>query len=335
MGRFNRLVTGLALAGLALCPLWHGSARAQGNPSPLTVGSGEAAVHILPTTAGAKGLAPFIADAGPLLYNGGPIMPRANTYAIFWLPPTLQDGVTPSFMSAGYRPIIRRFLADYPGHGIDNNNTQYSQGGGTGWIHNAGAFAGAFIDTSPYPASGCSDSFNSTTAANCLTDLQIRHEIKKVIALKAWPVGLTSMFMVFTSQGEGSCFDSSNTVCSYVIYCAYHGHIGTGSTAIIYGNMPYADTSVCQLPSEPSPNGDADGDDAATITSHELTEAITDPLLNAWYSAQGNEIGDLCAYDYGTLGWDSGNANEMWNGHFYLLQQEFDNFASGCTQVGP
>ncbi len=28
-------------------------------------------------------------------------------------------------------------------------------------------------------------------------------------------------------------------------------------------------------------------------------------------------------------------ANEMWNGDFYLLQQEFDNHVGGCVQVGP
>jgi hypothetical protein len=69
--------------------------------------------------------------------------------------------------------------------------------------------------------------------------------------------------------------------------------------------------------------------------THELTEALTDPELNAWFSAQGNEIGDLCAYNYGTNTWDSGNANQMWYGHFYEIQQEYDNHVTGCVQVGP
>lgn len=29
------------------------------------------------------------------------------------------------------------------------------------------------------------------------------------------------------------------------------------------------------------------------------------------------------------------SSSQMWNGNFYLLQQEFDNFANGCVQVGP
>ena len=49
---------------------------------------------------------------------------NATTYAIFWLPAKLQNG-TPTSISLLYRLLIRKFLTDYPGHGIDNNNTQY------------------------------------------------------------------------------------------------------------------------------------------------------------------------------------------------------------------
>jgi len=55
-------------------------------------------------------------------------------------------------------------------------------------------------------------------------------------------------------------------------------------------------------------------DIAATALSHELTEAITDPLLNAWYGTDlGHEIGDLCAYYYGYESWGGGLANEFWD----------------------
>ena len=104
---------------------------------------------------------------------------------------------------------------------------------------------------------------------------------------------------------------------------------------MIYANMPYGNPSTCQVPGTPSPNGDVAADTVATAASHELTEAITDPELNAWYTAQGNEIGDLCAYNYGVNSWDSALANQMWNGRFYELQMEFDNHAGSCVQVGP
>ena len=104
---------------------------------------------------------------------------------------------------------------------------------------------------------------------------------------------------------------------------------------VVYSNEPFGNTSVCQLPGTPSPNNNPTADAAATSASHELTEAITDPQLNAWFDASGNEIGDLCAYIYGSNTWDAGLANEMWNGRFYELQTEYDNHLAGCVQVGP
>ena len=335
MRKLANIATIVAIAGLATSSVTWTKARAQESTSPLRVGSGDAQIHVLPTPSGAKALAPSpFSDAGPLVYHGGPIMPQITTYAIFWMPPTLQTGAATG-MSSAYRPLLKQFLIDYPGHGIDNNNTQYNQtGANPKYIHNAGHFGGAALDTSPYPASQCND---PATPGACLTDAQIRSEIRKVIALKGWPVGINKMFLLFTSSGEGSCFSSSSSVCAYTYFCAYHGRMGTNpATTIIFGNEPYGEPSVCQVPGAPSPNGDPAADDAATIASHEITEAMTDPLLNAWYSAQGNEIGDLCAYNYGTpIGWDGGNANQMWNGHYYLLQQEFDNYAGKCVQVGP
>jgi Phosphate-induced protein 1 conserved region len=98
--------------------------------------------------------------------------------------------------------------------------------------------------------------------------------------------------------------------------------------------MPYADTKYC-WGNYSSPNGAADADAAASVASHELTEAITDPLLDAWYSSTGAEIGDLCAWKFGSNAWDSNNANQMWNGHYYELQLEYSNHVNDCVLVGP
>jgi hypothetical protein len=237
-------------------------------------------------------------------------------------------------MSAHYQSVQKNMLADYEGHGLDNNNTQYYQVVGTAkqYIQNKGSLGGFYVDTSAYPASGCVD---TATPGACITDAQIESEIAKVMGIKGWTGGLNKMFLLFTSKGEGSCFDSTNTSCSYTQYCAYHTYFGSTSTPVVYGNEPFGDTLNCQNPGQPSPNSDPEADTAATAASHELTEAITDPELNAWYDASGSEIGDLCAYNYGTNTWLSSKANEMWNGHFYELQMEYDNHKAGCVQVGP
>jgi hypothetical protein len=164
----------------------------------------------------------------------------------------------------------------------------------------------------------------------------MRAEITNVIAAHSWPNGgLTNIYFLFTSSGENSCFDTTANFCSYTYYCAYHSNT-TATTPIIYAIEPYANLIDCQLAGQPSPNGDAYADTETTSTSHELSESITDPEPNSgWVNSAGSEIGDLCAYNYGTNTWDAGNANQKWNGRLYEIQQEWDNHKAACEQIGP
>jgi len=208
----------------------------------------------------------------------------------------------------------------------------------TSRLHDGGLSA-SYVDTNPYPASGCSD---SVTPGNCITDAQLQTEIQAVMTLKGWTGGFNKIFIVFTSTGEGSCFDSTSSSCAYTQYCAYHGNFGSTTIPVIYANMPYANPSYCYSSSsgQHDPSGDIPSDANVNVTSHEITEANTDPLVAAgpfgWYdTANGEEIGDLCAWQFGTADWDGGLANQMWNGHFYDLQLEYDNHTSTCVKLGP
>jgi hypothetical protein len=275
---------------------------------------------------------------GVLSYHGGPIMSGNSFYAIFWVPPTLQNGQTTS-LTAKYEAVAKQMLADYPYHGISNNTTQYysSISGVTKYFVGTGGLAVAVVDTNPYPASGCHD---SVTPGNCITDAQLQAEITKQMTLHGWTAGLNKMFIVFTSIGEGSCFDSTSSSCAYTAYCAYHGYFGSTTSPTIYANMPYANPTYCydSAAGQHDPSGDIPSDANVNVTSHEITEANSDPELNAWWdSGNGQEIGDLCAWNFGgtTGDWDGGLANQMWNGHFYDLQLEYDNHTSKCVKIGP
>jgi hypothetical protein len=344
-----------SVLGAAISLLLQGSIRAQEaaqqaavsqDPavSELAVSAEEHIVHVFPTVKKKAELPALGMLTTPLSYHGGPVMTKANTYAIYWIPPSLQTGAATS-LSTHYQQVQNAFLSLYPGHGIDNDNTQYYQTSGslihfTTWIQNSGGFVASYVDTAPYPPSGCTD---TVTPGNCLTDAQIQAEIQKVIALKGWPTGINNMFLLFTSSGEGSC---AGTSCAYEWYCAYHSYFMSGTSPVIYGNEPYGNPNYCQVPGTPSPNGDAAADAAATVASHELTEAITDPELNAWYDGSGSEIGDKCAWIYGTNTWDSGKANQSWweswsslflvpQIGYFELQEEYSNHANACIQVGP
>jgi hypothetical protein len=323
----SKFVAACAVIGVFAC-----AAAAQDSPLSVRDNQGHGA-HMFPTV----NFAPALPPATPLVYHGGPVMQASlTTYAIFWVPAKLQNGGATT-MTAHYQTVETNLLRDYPAHGIDNNNTQYYQTTPTGakqFIQNKGGLGGVFVDTNPYPASGCSD---SATPGNCITDAQLQTELLNVMGLNGWTGGLNKMFLVFTSSGEGSCFDSTSSSCAYAApsgYCAYHGFI-SGSTPIVYSNEPFGDTSVCQTGGTPSPNGDPQADTAATAASHEITEAVTDPELNAWFTTGGSEIGDLCAYLYGVNTFDSAKANQWWNGHFYELQTEYSNHTLSCLRVGP
>jgi Phosphate-induced protein 1 conserved region len=304
--------------------------------------------HIMPTVENAAALRAANAQrpagfasagfSGALSYHGGPVIVKATTYAIFWIPAS-------GALTLHYQTVQTNLLKDYPGHSIANNNTQYYQGSTTKtFIQNAGTFGGSYVDTSSYPVSDCTD---SATPGNCISDALIQQEIVKVMGIKGWTGGNNKVFFLFTSSGEGSCYNASN--CSYTQYCAYHTFFSSGGVNVIYGNEPFGNPSVC-AGGTPSPNNDAAADSAASALTHELTEAITDPLLNAWYGGSGvaSEIGDLCNGYMGYMGWDGGLANEYWNGHYYAVQTEYSNYLSGfymivngingptgCFNVGP
>jgi hypothetical protein len=85
-----------------------------------------------------------------------------------------------------------------------------------------------------------------------------------------------------------------------------------------------------------SPNGNPDADTVISPTSHEITEAITDPdVQTGWYDQVGFENGDECAYIFGaTKGPAGGYYNQSIDGGHYLTQLGFSNkvfISSGGT----
>jgi hypothetical protein len=263
--------------------------------------------------------------------------PWISAYLIFWVPPTLQTGGTTG-LSANYGTptiLVGAWLAN---HGLLNIATQYFQtiDGVTTYVPNNGGLGGYYVDNTPYPAAGCTDPSPATLPGNCITDAQIQAEITKVMGINGWTGGMNKVFVLLTSSGEGSCIDSTNMMCAYSGYCAYHSFFSLASQNVIYANIPFGDPNFCQATGQTTPN-DAFGDLAANVMSHEIMEAATDPLLNAWFDSSGNEIGDLCAFNFGPNTWGSGSGagNQMWNGFIFELQREYDNHAAACVQVGP
>jgi hypothetical protein len=313
---------------------------------PMTqVGLSGNVAHMMPTAqyvADLRAAAKTIGAAsagGPLVYHAnGPIMgPNGvQAYAIFWDGGgVLQNGVATGF-SANYGKPTLIASAWLQSHGLMSIATQYYQtiGGVTTYFQNMGGLQAFVVDHGAFPASGCTD---TVTPGNCISDAQMQTKIAAVMTAQGWTGGLGKIFILFTSSGEGSCFTSASTSCAYTQYCAYHSFFTAGGQPVIYAIIPYGNPSGCQTGGQTTPN-DLAGDLAANVTTHEIMEAATDPLLNAWFdSTTGDEIGDICNFTFGPNTWGSGNGagNQMWNGVIMEVQEEYSNHTAACLQAGP
>jgi hypothetical protein len=259
------------------------------------------------------------------MYHGGPVMHSNTTRAIYWFP-------AGSSYSANYVGVNNGFLQNVAADSGRTTNvyftaTQYSDSTG-GKISYSSAFAGSVVDTNPFPASGCTDVYT----AICLSDAQLRSEISRVISTQGWPRGTSNLYFIYTPKNVGSCYSTSS--CAFTNFCAYHSSFGSGASATLYANQPYA-AFVRSCDSGQHPNGD-DADATINVVSHEHNEAITDPLGNAWYDMQGYENGDKCAWNFGyALGRTaSGSYNQQIGTGKYWLQQEWSNMRHACVQKG-
>ena len=154
-----------------------------------------------------------------------------------------------------------------------------------------------------------------------------------MIAAKGWSNGPDSLFILMTPNGVGSCYNGTGLQCSTNFYCAYHDSFSLNGQPVVYANEPY-DATVSGCDAGSSPNGN-DADSTINTISHEQNEAITDPWGNAWQNADGDEIADLCAWNFGNaVGGTTGidEYNQVINGHHYWLQQEYSNDGSTCRQ---
>lgn len=261
-----------------------------------------------------------------LSYHNGPVMRTNTVYAVYWIPAGYS-------VSSNYRTLIDGFFQNVAADNGKTSNvyfsdTQYSDTSGK--IAYNSSFGGSVVDTNALPASGCTDSYTTV----CLTDAQLQAELTKVMAASGWTGGAGKLFFIFTARGIGSCAGSS---CAFSQYCAYHSWIGNGTGAILYANMPYADTVAAACDIGQHPNGD-DADATLNVTSHEHNEAITDAQGSAWFDRRGYENGDKCAWNFGTALGSTGGTNTMYNqaigtGRYYL-QQEWSNARSGCVLTG-
>jgi len=125
-------------------------------------------------------------------------------------------------------------------------------------------YKGSYHDTVKYPAAGCTDPNPAVGGITCLTDAQLREQLKSFVAGHGLPKGMNTIYYVLTPPGVTVCVDASATSCSdYKVsnieenkrerdsmsyqnsFCSYHGDINPDSATegdantILYAAIPW------------------------------------------------------------------------------------------------
>lgn len=226
------------------------------------------------------------AAPGPqLTYRGGALLTAVEVFTVFWGPWWQEsDGASLAGELNGFFDyVLGSELLDQLG--------EYSVSGET--IGHGSRIGTTSIAT---PALG-----------PLVSDAQIQQTLEQLIAAGTLP-GPTANSLYFlylplnvavTQGGSRSC----------QAFCGYHNATGTN---VFYAVMPYPGCAGCA-------GGLALLDALTSTSSHELCEAITDPVPGeGWYDDHYGEIGDICAWKTRRLG-------------NYTVQLEWSNQQNACV----
>jgi hypothetical protein len=205
------------------------------------------------------------AVAANFTYRGGALVEAAKVFAIFWGQSWADDADAKDLSAA-----MNRFFPDILVSLLIDQLSEYDV---AGKAIGHGSFIGSTVVTADAPKKSVSDSRIQTALQNWISNGTAPQNDKDTI------------YFVFLERGIVSVMGGSRSCQSY---CGYHSNVDS----IYYAVMPYPGCSGCL--------GGLTVLDALTATSsHELCEAITDPVPGTgWYDDTQGEIGDICAWQF-------------------------------------
>jgi len=227
----------------------------------------------------------LVAAAAPkLTYRNGPLIPAVEVFTIFWGNgwKTAPPSTLVPQINAFFDFVLTSALIDQLAE-YNTGGVKIGHGKRTGTVTNTG------------------------NLGTSVTDTAIQTFLKQQIAAgKAPKTTANTLYFIYVPPGVRVVMGGSS---SCQAFCGYHNAIGTKT---FYAVMPYPGCSGCL--------GGLTALDALTSTSsHELCEAITDPVPGTgWYDDSNGEIGDICAWTTKKLG-------------AYTVQLEWSNKAGRCV----
>ncbi len=242
-----------------------------------------------------------------LQYYGGPVIPNAKVYAIFWTDKVAAE--TKTKIGPFFENILDSNYMDWLSE-YDTNLVAVNGRPGTHQHIGRGTFAGSITIT---PAN----------TAKKLTDEMLQKELDAQMAAGKIPAADdNSLYMIYFPTGYSITIEGSASCSSF---CAYHEGFKSprNGASVFYGVMP-----ACGF-------GCGGGFDGLSATSsHECIEAITDPFPTpgsnpaypqAWNTSGGEEISDLC---------QEGASTVSGHGLVSKVSWQWDNNTKSCNK-GP
>lgn len=234
-------------------------------------------------------LAPAPAIPPRLQYNGGPLLTNVKVFTLFW------GGAWQNDQSLVQRANdLNAFFTFVVTSPLIDQLAEYSV---NGFTIGQGSFLGTATLTDADP--------NLVT-----TDADVQALLNQEIANNpAVPQpDANTLYFVYLPSGVTSEMQQGQS-CSN--YCGYHSDI---NGQVFYAVMPDPDCN-----GQGGCTGGLSSFDALTGTSsHELCEAITDPIVpQGWYDPNNGEIGDICAWQFKQVG-------------PYNVQLEWSNQQNSC-----
>ncbi len=270
--------------------------------------------------AGPVGLA---APAGAhLTYFGGPVISNVHVVQVLY-----GSGSYNAQVAGNSTPTMGNFFSDLTSSGYITLLSQYSTpaSGGTGQTIGNGTFDGLFSIV-PSAANNGSTIDDTQIQAELLAQINGGHLPAPVLDAAG---NVNTIYMIYFPPGK-TITQGGSSSCVGGGFCAYHGTTSNtlNSKNVLYGVLPDMQTgSGCSTGCGTSTTFG----NYTSVTSHELTEAITDADVGiattfaaplAWYDMTNGEIGDICNAQQGSY---------VANGTTYTIQLEFSNSANNCV----